>query len=281
MKKVIVLFGVLSLTAGLMAQSWVVTKKKGKCTMEEAYYNQIKQKADNYDTLQAQIADLQNRLEKAERQANHRPQLITFNDSASYAIGRDLFENWEQQQLGINYEVVATSLLDCIKGKNHWDRKVMTPLLSRFQHNFEVRQREKEARMQESMGDNIAAGQAFLAENAKSKSVVTTSSGLQYRVERAGSGKKPTLNDRVKVHYTGKLIDGKTFDSSVQRGEPIVIGLREVIPGWTEGLQLMNEGAKYTFYIPYNLGYGERIAGEIPPGSTLIFEVELLEINPQ
>ena len=91
----------------------------------------------------------------------------------------------------------------------------------------------------------------------------------------------PKATDRVKVHYTGKLIDGTTFDSSVDRGEPITFALNQVIPGWTEGLQLMDEGSKYLLYIPYNLGYGERDMGNIPAGSTLVFEVELLEINPK
>ena len=131
------------------------------------------------------------------------------------------------------------------------------------------------------MQENIKAGERYLEQISNNKSVFTTKTGLKYRRLRDGNGKKPKLTDRVKVHYTGKLIDGTVFDSSVERGEPITFALNQVIPGWTEGLQLMDEGSKYLLYIPYHLGYGEQQAGSIPPGSTLTFEVELLEINPK
>ncbi len=125
-----------------------------------------------------------------------------------------------------------------------------------------------------------AAGEAFLAENALREEVVVTESGLQYEVLKAGKGKKPTTEDQVKVHYEGTLIDGTVFDSSYKRGEPIVFGVTQVIPGWTEALQLMNVGSKWKVYIPYNLGYGENGAGrDIPPYATLIFTVELLGIE--
>jgi FKBP-type peptidyl-prolyl cis-trans isomerase FklB len=128
-------------------------------------------------------------------------------------------------------------------------------------------------------GDSRAAGETFLAENAKKDGVTTTSSGLQYEVIKMGKGKKPTATDRVKVHYHGTLIDGTVFDSSVQRGEPIIFALTQVISGWTEGLQLMPVGSKFKFYIPQHLAYGAQQAGQIPPYSTLIFEVELLGIE--
>jgi FKBP-type peptidyl-prolyl cis-trans isomerase FklB len=128
-------------------------------------------------------------------------------------------------------------------------------------------------------GDSRAAGETFLAENAKKDGVTTTSSGLQYEVIKMGKGNKPTATDRVKVHYHGTLIDGTVFDSSVQRGEPIIFALTQVISGWTEGLQLMPVGSKFKFYIPQQLGYGAQQAGQIPPYSTLIFEVELLGIE--
>ncbi len=128
-------------------------------------------------------------------------------------------------------------------------------------------------------GETKELGEKFLEANALNDSVVVTESGLQYKVLKLGKGKKPVATDKVKVHYHGTLIDGTVFDSSVQRGEPITFALNQVIAGWTEGLQLMPVGSKFVFYIPANLGYGERQAGSIPPYSTLIFEVELLGIE--
>lgn len=128
-------------------------------------------------------------------------------------------------------------------------------------------------------GETKEQGEKFLAENKLREGVIVTESGLQYEVLKMGKGKKPAATDRVKVHYHGTLIDGTVFDSSVDRGEPIVFALNQVIPGWTEGVQLMPVGSKFKFYIPQNLGYGERAAGSIPPYSTLIFEVELLSIE--
>ena len=127
---------------------------------------------------------------------------------------------------------------------------------------------------------NLKIGQDFLATNKNKAGVIELPSGLQYEILTEGTGPKPTATSNVKVHYTGNLVSGKVFDSSVQRGEPIDFGLNQVIKGWTEGLQLMSEGSKYKFYIPYNLAYGDRAMGEIIPAkSDLIFEVELLKIN--
>ncbi|MBQ7449018.1 MAG: FKBP-type peptidyl-prolyl cis-trans isomerase [Paludibacteraceae bacterium] len=129
-------------------------------------------------------------------------------------------------------------------------------------------------------GNTQEDGEKFLAENAKREEVQVTESGLQYEVITMGHGLKPTAENKVKVHYTGTLIDGTVFDSSVERGEPAEFRLNQVIPGWTEGLQLMPVGSKFKFYLPYNLAYGERGAGQkIPPYSALIFEVELLDID--
>lgn len=123
-------------------------------------------------------------------------------------------------------------------------------------------------------------GEAFLAENGKKENVKTTASGLQYIVEKEGTGAQPTAEDEVTVHYTGKLTNGQVFDSSVNRGEPATFPLNRVIPGWTEGVQLMKEGAKYTFFIPSDLAYGPQgVPGAIPPHSTLIFDVELIKVN--
>ena len=124
------------------------------------------------------------------------------------------------------------------------------------------------------------AGDKFLAENLKNENVKVTPSGLQYIVEKEGEGVSPTAEDEVTVHYTGKLLDGSVFDSSVSRGEPATFPLNRVIPGWTEGVQLMKEGGKYTFFIPSDLAYGPQgIPNVIPPHSTLIFEVELIKVN--
>ena len=124
------------------------------------------------------------------------------------------------------------------------------------------------------------AGRKFLEENKKNENVKETPSGLQYVVEKEGEGAQPSATDEVTVHYTGRLLDGTVFDSSINRGEPATFPLNRVIPGWTEGVQLMKEGAKYTFFIPSDLAYGPQgIPGAIPPHSTLIFEVELIKIN--
>ena len=128
--------------------------------------------------------------------------------------------------------------------------------------------------------DNKTIGREFLEENAKNDSVIQTESGLQYMVLKEGTGAKPGPTDEVTVHYTGKLINGTVFDSSVERGEPATFPLNKVIPGWTEGLQLMSEGAKYRLFIPSERAYGEKGAGEqILPNSTLIFDVELIKVE--
>lgn len=202
-------------------------------------------------------------------------ELKSFNDSASYAIGRDIFRNWEQQQLGIDARIAGQALIDAANGQSHLNDQQAYPLLQRFQEEFELRNNP-------AARENIEKGKQFMQEISNNKSVYTTRSGLKYRRVKEGNGKRPTATDKVKVHYTGTLIDGKKFDSSYDRGTPATFPLNAVIPGWTEGLQLMDEGSKYILYIPYNLGYGVRGAGnDIPGGSTLIFEVELLEINPE
>ena len=137
----------------------------------------------------------------------------------------------------------------------------------------------RNANMSAKYADNKIAGEAFLEANKAVAGVQVTESGLQYKVEKMGKGKKPSATDKVKVHYHGTLIDGTVFDSSVERGEPIVFGLNQVIQGWTEGVQLMPVGSKFTFYIPYELAYGDRETGVIKPYSALVFEVELLGIE--
>ncbi len=263
-----------------MAQSNDVVIKRGKATMSEAYYYQLKQKADAYEQLNNDLEKTKKELDNANKEIKQKASrpLITFNDSASYAIARDIANSWNQQQLGIDLGIVAQSLTDMSHGVNNWSPNITQSLLKRFQQQFEERQRKKQEEMMASLDDNKKAGEKFLKENANNKSVYTTPSGLQYKIVTKGKGKKPGPNDVVRVHYTGTLIDGKKFDSSYDRGEPIEFPVGQVIPGWIEGLQLMPVGSKYIFYIPSNLAYGDRPTGDIPPGSTLIFEVELLDI---
>jgi FKBP-type peptidyl-prolyl cis-trans isomerase FklB len=147
------------------------------------------------------------------------------------------------------------------------------------QEYFQKQEQKMKAEREEQGKLHKEAGEKFLAENSKKEGIITLPSGLQYQVLKEGNGKKPTAKDSVKCHYEGFLIDGTVFDSSVQRGEPAVFGLQQVIAGWTEGLQLMQEGAKYRFFIPYRLAYGEGGAGSsIPPFAALIFDVELLQV---
>lgn len=282
MKKILLAVAALGTVVPLMAQVPEVTIKKGKAILTEAYYYELKMKAAEVEDLQNQLAEANKQLNQVRADLNRAQsstKLRTFNDSASYAIGKDIATTWQQQQLGINLKAVAQSLNDIDMGKNTWTQKEMQPLLTRFQQEFETRQKKQRETMMASLEKNKADGAAFLKENAKSKAIYTTKSGLQYKIVKKGEGKKPTVNSTVKVNYTGTLIDGKKFDSSYDRGMPAEFPVGAVIPGWTEGLQLMNEGAKYIFYIPYNLAYGEQMAGDIPPGSTLVFEVELLEVK--
>jgi len=144
--------------------------------------------------------------------------------------------------------------------------------------NF-IRDEMKRMSEKESEG-NKAAGEAFLANNKSQAGVITTASGLQYKITQEGTGANPDANDKVTVHYHGTTIDGQVFDSSVERGQPATFGLNQVIPGWTEGLQLLKPGGKATLYIPQGLAYGARPAGKIQPFSTLIFEVELISVEP-
>ena len=271
MKKIALLLAVCLMATAADAQA--VKIKRGKAIMSEEYYNSLKASAEGYAKAQAEIDELNKQIESMKRQ-NTAPAMRSFNDSASYAIGRDIYNSWEQQRLGINGEMAAQAMKDNAKGFSQLSDMQSRPLLQRFQQQFEQRQRA-------GVQENIDAGAKFMKEISNNKSVYTTPSGLKYRKMKDGNGHKPKATDRVKVHYTGTLIDGTKFDSSVDRGEPLTFPLNQVIPGWTEGLQLMDEGSKYMLYIPYNLGYGEQPVGNIPPGSTLIFEVELLEINPK
>lgn len=201
------------------------------------------------------------------------------NDSVSYAIGMRLYEMYKGDGLDekTNAEIVVKAFDDCRNDTAILSDEEVETIINNFFMKMQEEQMQEHAKQYESIKK---AGEDFLAENAKRPEVKTTASGLQYEVIKEGKGKKPEAKSTVRVNYEGKTIDGKVFDSSYERKEPAEFPLNRVIAGWTEGLQLMSAGSKYMLYIPYNLGYGERGAGEdIPPYSALIFTVELLEIK--
>ena len=211
---------------------------------------------------------------KEKKQAEPQVELATKIDTASYAlgvaIGAQMLEELEKDNY--NKGVYAKAFCDVIFGN--------PTLMSSDSANRYMRQYVKELQ-NAAIEAAKAEEKKFLEENKKREGVIETASGLQYQVVRMGEGPKPTADSKVTVHYTGSLINGKKFDSSYDRGEPTSFRLSGVIKGWTEGLQLMPVGSKFTFYIPAELGYGAREVGGglIPPYSTLIFEVELIEIN--
>jgi FKBP-type peptidyl-prolyl cis-trans isomerase FklB len=199
-------------------------------------------------------------------------------DKVSYALGLGIGQQLAQMGAGeLNIDDFAQAIKDVIAGA---ELKVQHREAQQIVQDYFAQQEKKmNAQRAEQGKAQKEAGEKYLAENAKKEGVVTTKSGLQYKVLTEGSGKQPTAKDTVKCHYEGFLIDGTVFDSSVQRGEPATFPLQQVIAGWTEGLQLMKEGAKYRFFIPYRLGYGEGGAGaSIPPFATLIFDVELIQV---
>lgn len=199
-------------------------------------------------------------------------------DKVSYALGLGIGRQLAQMGASeLNIDDFAAAIKDVIAGN---ELKVSNREAQTIVQDYFRKQEEKlNAERAEKGKVAKAEGEKYLAENAKKEGVVTLPSGLQYMVLKEGNGKKPKATDQVKCHYEGFLINGTVFDSSIQRGEPAVFPLNQVIAGWTEGLQLMQEGAKYRFFIPYILGYGEGGAGaSIPPYAALIFDVELLEV---
>ena len=200
-------------------------------------------------------------------------------DKLSYALGIGIGSQLAGMGAKeLNIDDFAQAIKDVISGSElKVDNAEAQTLVQNF---FQEQEAKQQAAAAEAGKAAKAAGEAFLAENGKKDGIVTLPSGLQYQVLKDGNGKKPSATDQVVCHYEGTLIDGTVFDSSYQRNQPATFGLNQVIAGWTEGVQLMQEGAKYRFFIPYNLAYGERGAGaQIPPFAALVFDVELIEVK--
>ena len=196
--------------------------------------------------------------------------MLTHEDSLSYAFGLSVMENAKSAGFeNLSDELIMQAIIDSKAGASKLDKDKATGII-----NAEVR---KNSQKKNDM--NKKRGEDYLVVNGKKTGVQTTSTGLQYKSNLEGTGIAPDKNDKVTVHYHGTTIDGVVFDSSVDRGKPATFGLNQVIPGWTEGLQLMKEGSKFTFYIPQGLAYGSRAQGKIEAFSTLIFEVELIKVE--
>lgn len=199
-------------------------------------------------------------------------------DKVSYALGIGIGRQLSQMGAAdLNIDDFAQAIKDVIAG----DLQLGDAEAQQIVQEFFAKQEEKQKAEAAEKGKAAKQdGEKFLAENGKKEGVITTASGLQYQVLREGNGQNPKATDTVECHYEGTLIDGTKFDSSYDRGQTATFPLNQVIAGWTEGLQLMKEGGKYRFFIPYELGYGERGAGaSIPPFSTLVFDVELVSVK--
>jgi FKBP-type peptidyl-prolyl cis-trans isomerase FklB len=195
------------------------------------------------------------------------PQLKDQNDKVSYSIGVNIGMNLSKAKVSVNPEILAAGIKDAIAGKPQLTDEQRKDVMTTFEKDMQQKQK--------------ALGEKFLEENKKKEGVKTTASGLQYKVIKEGSGPQPKASDVVTVNYRGTLIDGTEFDSSYKRGEPATFPLDRVIKGWTEGVQLMKVGSKFQLFIPPNLGYGDRaVSPDLPANSTLIFEVELLNVKP-
>ena len=216
--------------------------------------------------------------------AGQKAELKTKLDSISYTVGTNWGSMMKTDSLFLNLDALTAGISDALHSQK---LALSEEQIAAYFKELSTMVQERKQKAQEILGAKAKEeGAKFLAENGKRKGVTTTPSGLQYEVLTPGKtgGKKPTATSNVKVHYLGTLINGKKFDSSYDRKEPIEFELNRVIPGWTEGVQLMTEGAKYKFYVPSELGYGVRGTGQdIGPNETLIFEVELLEVksNPK
>ena len=199
----------------------------------------------------------------------------------SYIIGRDLARNFAQQGLELDVDTLAGALKEGLQGlPSRLTQEEMQAAMQQLQEQIGGAEDDQQDQNSNTMNNNKAEGEAFLAQNASKSGVTTLPSGLQFEVLTQGTGNKPSLGSSVTTHYHGTLINGTVFDSSYQRGQPATFPVNGVIAGWTEALQLMPEGSKYRLYIPSDLAYGKRGAGRDIPGDTaLIFDVELIKVN--
>ncbi|NLN93692.1 MAG: FKBP-type peptidyl-prolyl cis-trans isomerase [Candidatus Hydrogenedens sp.] len=206
-------------------------------------------------------------------------ELNTEEDRISYAIGLQLGTMLKQSQLDVDIEPLSAGIADMLAGKEPaLNEEQLQEVEAALQKKMQDAHAAAEQRMEEEAQENLAKAEEYLSEAEKQEGVRKTDSGLLYTVEREGDGDKPSADSRVRVHYAGTLIDGTEFDSSYKRGEPATFGVGQVIPGWTEALQMMKVGAKYNLIIPPDLAYGPQGNQRIPGNSVLLFEVELLEI---
>jgi len=206
-------------------------------------------------------------------------ELETFSQKASYALGQDFGNSLKQSGVTIDIKALVQGLNDRLAGK---ELQLTTEELQQVMTEFRKQAQANAATQRKAMAEkNLKEGAAFLAANAKKEEVTTTESGLQYKITKRGTGATPKATSRVSVHYEGKLISGKVFDSSFKGNEPAEFPVNMVIKGWTEALQLMKEGEERELYIPSTLGYGTRGAGaDIGPNATLIFKVQLIKVLP-
>ena len=214
-------------------------------------------------------------------EAPEQPELESTDQKISYGMGLVLGERMSNDLPNLQMDQFLQGIQHGQAGDEaarRMSREEIQQALMAYQQQL---QEEQTRQTEELASKTLEAGKAFLAENAEREGVKTTESGLQYEVLEKGDGEKPAETDTVQVHYTGELLSGEVFDSSRERGEPVTFALNQVIPGWTEGLQLMNEGARYKLYIPSDLAYGPGGNRAIGPNETLVFEVELLDVNPE
>jgi len=208
----------------------------------------------------------------------NKTELKTMKDSVSYSIGMNIANNLKAQKIEVDPMVVGQGMKDILdSGKTLMTEAQAQEAMMAFQNQLKEKH---EAMMKEQGEKNKKDGEAFLTENKKKEGIVALPSGLQYKVITQGTGPKPKATDSVTVHYRGTLLDGTEFDSSIKHGKPVTFALNQVVSGWVEGIQLMPKGSKYQLFIPSELAYGPNgMGGVIPPNATLIFEIELLNIN--